>query len=287
MIRLIPVVGLVICLMAALAGGQARQPAKPELLANVDAVQPGESFLVGVYFKLEPKWHTYWKHAGQAGIPTEIKLNLPEGFRVGEISYPVPIKFNQPGDIIGYGYEDEVLFTAFITAPSKIELDEVPITASADWLVCADVCIPGEAKLTMTLPVRNEANPANTAVFEKWHNTAPIPVIGYAVDVVVVGTETMQEGRSATNVSTFRSIDALKDVDFYPIGDPALNVDDIDITRVDPNLIKVRYTVSPLTGRKQWPKKLQGLLVYTTAKGKRHGTMFEFPAPALPDDRQN
>jgi thiol:disulfide interchange protein DsbD len=44
-----------------------------------------------------------------AGIPTDIKWELPEGWRVGGIQWPIPLKLQEPGDIQIYGYHDEVL----------------------------------------------------------------------------------------------------------------------------------------------------------------------------------
>jgi thiol:disulfide interchange protein DsbD len=43
---------------------------------------------------------------GDAGIPTDIKWELPEGWRVGGIQWPIPLKLQEPGDIQIYGYHD-------------------------------------------------------------------------------------------------------------------------------------------------------------------------------------
>ena len=55
--------------------------------------------------------------------PTEIKWNLPPGWKVGEIQWPTPLKLAEPGDIHVYGYHDEVLLMQEITPPASI----------ADW----------------------------------------------------------------------------------------------------------------------------------------------------------
>ena len=88
---------------------QGKQLVQADALANVDAVVPGEPFLVGVRLKMQPHWHTYWKYPGDAGIPTDIKWELPEGWLAGSIQWPVPLKLQEPGDIQIYGYHDEVL----------------------------------------------------------------------------------------------------------------------------------------------------------------------------------
>ena len=70
---------------------QGIQLVQAETVANVNAVVPSEPFLVGVRLKMAPGWHTYWRYPGDAGIPTEIKWQLPAGWRAGEIQWPMPL----------------------------------------------------------------------------------------------------------------------------------------------------------------------------------------------------
>lgn len=278
---------LVVGLMAGAAAGQERHPAKAELLANVASIKPGEAFAVGVRFKLEPKWHVYWKHAGQAGIPTEIDFELPEGFEVGELQYPVPVRFVQPGDILGYGYENEVMLVATVTPPADLSADSVPIKATANWLVCDDICIPGEAKLSMTLPVAEEARPANRKLFATWVNRVPAETPGDGNLISNVKTEVRPDGRGAANVTTLALTAPIDGIDFYPAGDPGLRVENIKVQPVDEKQVKINYTITPLAGRKQWPAELEGLVVYTAPDGERIGTMITFPTPAQPADSED
>ena len=107
-----------------------------------------------------PGWHTYWKFPGDAGIPTEIKWNLPADWKVGPIQWPIPLKLNEPGDIQIYGYHDEVLLMQQITPPASISEKNRESKADASWLVCEKICIPGGAKLQLDLPVVTAASPA-------------------------------------------------------------------------------------------------------------------------------
>ena len=100
-----------------------------------------------------------------------------------------------------------------------------------------------------------------------------------------VETEVQQAGRGATNLTTIDASSPLSKVDFYPGGDPGLRIEDVQVEQVGPQSIRLRYTVSPLAGRKQWPEQLEGLVVYTSEHG-RSGTMITFPTPALPDESQ-
>src|SRR4051812_38028814 len=97
---------------------EGRELVRAEVLANATAAVPGRPFTVGVLLKMVPHWHTYWKFPGDAGIPSEIKWNLPPGWKVGEIQWPIPLKLLEPGDIQIYGYHDEVLLMQEITPPA-------------------------------------------------------------------------------------------------------------------------------------------------------------------------
>jgi DsbC/DsbD-like thiol-disulfide interchange protein len=68
-----------------------RQLVEAKLLADTTAVVPGQPFTAGLLLKMAPGWHTYWQFPGDAGIPTEIKWNLPPGWKSGPIQWPVPL----------------------------------------------------------------------------------------------------------------------------------------------------------------------------------------------------
>ena len=77
---------------------QRRELVKAAVLADTSAIVPGKPFTVGLLLRMAPGWHTYWQFSGDAGLPTEIKWNLPPGWKVSEIQWPIPLKTNDPGD---------------------------------------------------------------------------------------------------------------------------------------------------------------------------------------------
>jgi thiol:disulfide interchange protein DsbD len=154
---------------------EGRELVQASLLADTTAVVPGKAFTVGVLLKMAPHWHTYWKFPGDAGLPTEIKWNLPPGWKVGEIQWPTPLKLAEPGDIDVYGYHDEVLLLQEITPPAAIRESEVKLSAEANWLVCEKICIPGGATVELNLPVAGSAAPANEELFERFRRALPQP----------------------------------------------------------------------------------------------------------------
>src|ERR1700682_642339 len=125
-------VGLSILAFALPGQGQVyegKQLVTASLVADTDAIVPGKPFTAGLRLRMVPGWHTYWKFSGDAGIPIELKWHLPSGWKVGELQWPIPMKFNDPGDIQTYGYHDEILLMQEITPPASIGDSKIKLTA--------------------------------------------------------------------------------------------------------------------------------------------------------------
>ena len=145
---------------------------KASLLADTTAIVPGQKFQVGLLLEMAPGWHTYWQYSGDSGLPTTIRWNLPEGFSTGPIQWPVPQAKVEPGDIQVYAYSGQVLLLATITPPADVS-GTATLRADASWLVCEEVCVPGDAALELTLPVAKSAVPANSTLFEEFRSQLP------------------------------------------------------------------------------------------------------------------
>jgi thiol:disulfide interchange protein DsbD len=152
---------------------EGRELVQAELKAEATAIVPGESITVGVLLRMAPHWHTYWKFPGDAGLPTEIKWDLPPDWKVGEIQWPIPLKLKEPGDIHVYGYHEEVLLIQELTPPASLTGATVKLSVQANWLVCEKICIPGGAKLQLDLPVADQDNPANEELFARYRRSLP------------------------------------------------------------------------------------------------------------------
>jgi DsbC/DsbD-like thiol-disulfide interchange protein len=165
---------LILALMAAIGQAQVGAPrVEVRLLADHSAVAAGESFDVGVLLEIEPQWHVYWKYPGDAGLPTSVQWSLPEGFEVSELLWPVPMQFMQEGDILGYGYEDQVMLLAKVTPPAGYSGD-AQISAAVRWLACKETCVPGRATASTTVKI-GASNPvqANRETFAQWLRRLP------------------------------------------------------------------------------------------------------------------
>ena len=121
-----------------------------ELIPATTSVEAGGVLTVALRLKPDAHWHTYWKNPGDSGLATHIDWVLPDGFEAGAIQWPAPQRIDI-GPLANYGYDGEVLLLTDIQVPRNLPAS-VPIRAAASWLVCEEICIPGDAEFALTLP---------------------------------------------------------------------------------------------------------------------------------------
>ena len=108
----------------------------------------GTSINIGLKVSMDKGWHTYWRNPGDSGGPIEIDWDLPKGFSVSDIKWPLPEKIEYP-PLMTYGYEDFVIYPMVLSIPADYSDDYFEMTA--DILICADVCIPESGKISSNL----------------------------------------------------------------------------------------------------------------------------------------
>ena len=119
------------------------------LITESDLISSDETILVGLKFKLNPGWHTYWENQGDAGAGDSVVWELPPNFTATEILWPGPKKIPvEP--LMTYGYEDEALLLTKITSP-KVLSYPVNIRAKVSWFTCKDICLPQEGEVSIDL----------------------------------------------------------------------------------------------------------------------------------------
>ncbi len=218
---------------------------KAELVADSDGVVPGGTFTVGLHLRTAPGWHTYWRYAGDAGLPTRIEWTLPAGFTAGPIEWPLPGRQEEPGGIETYAYPGDVLLPVEIHAPADLKAGaQVELKAHASWLVCKEICVPGKADLAVSLPVETASHAANGDLFQKAR--AGLPAQGVKPFTASWG----REGEAL--VLTVMGLDPGATVDFFPI--PG----DVQVGHVTVNEAKVTV---PLLDPKETAKEIDGVVV--------------------------
>ena len=122
--------------------------ARISLIKDHSDFVPGTSINIGLKVSMDKGWHTYWRNPGDSGGPIEIDWNLPKGFSVSDIKWPLPKKIEYP-PLMTYGYEDFVIYPMVLTIP--VDYSDDYFEMNADILICADVCIPESGKISSNL----------------------------------------------------------------------------------------------------------------------------------------
>lgn len=162
-----------------------------ELVAQRTALVPGGDTVVALRLKLAKGWHTYWRNAGDSGLPTTLAWTLPPGVTAGPLEW-LPPQLLPVGPLVNYGYEGEVLHPVHLTVAAPLSAGEpVTLNARAEWLVCRETCIPEGADLTLSLLVAATASddPTWGAPIARALAQMPRPLTGWTATATAAGTQ--------------------------------------------------------------------------------------------------
>ncbi len=173
MIRLLLL--LVLCVPLAAQASESAPAVTPRSTATLvsasDVYAPGRALRLGLRLRLAPGWHSYWSNPGDAGAPPSLALDLPAGARAGRLQFPAP-ELLLEGGLAAYAYAGDVLLPVSVTLPAS---GAVTIVGHADWLACANVCVPEHADLRLSLSPGSPAPSAETALFAAAERRLPLP----------------------------------------------------------------------------------------------------------------
>ena len=152
----------------------ARYTGVAELQVGTDilAIRPGQAFDVGIFFKHDPKYHTYWKAPGIVGVGATVDWKLPEGFEIGETRWPAPQK-TLMATWIAYGYETDTCLVIPMRAPKTFtpemlnDQGELVLKGEIGWMACATTCHPGWHEFEFAIPVADSPG-AGEKRDQKW-----------------------------------------------------------------------------------------------------------------------
>jgi thiol:disulfide interchange protein/DsbC/DsbD-like thiol-disulfide interchange protein len=212
-LRLTALFGVLLVALASAVPGAAQTQVRASLVAAEASVQPGRPFAVALRLQHKEHWHTYWINPG-TGLATSLAWKLPAGWKTGEILWPAPMVLrDKKGNVVGNGYEDDLLLPVMITPPADLKPGtRVELKATADWLMCEDVCIPGNAEVSLSLPVAEEA----PAPAPEWGTRIgavlarmPRPDAAWTASAVRAGTDVTLTIRSAAGAAPAHAPGAL------------------------------------------------------------------------------
>ena len=134
--------------------------AKASLITNLQSSSQ-ESFFVGVRLEMQDGWHTYWENPGDSGNPFNARWSTDAGVIIENVSWPTPQTIPYP-PLMTYGYEGDVVFPFQVFRSLDTELTEISL--DFDFLICADICIPEKATLTLDLTSASSSDVLDQAI---------------------------------------------------------------------------------------------------------------------------
>lgn len=230
--------------------------------------QPGVPLRVGVKFKIAPKWHIYWLNPGDSGQQTAVKLALPPGWKQGEWEFPIPKKFSQPGDFVGYGYEEEVVLVTTLTPPAEAK-GPVEIKGTAVYLVCEAVCVPGQATVSFKLSEEGGGDTRAMAELAGWEKKLPNR------EVVKLAGQELKEGEGYREMRVELPVEeGSTGVEVFPLPSSTVDVEKVEGNFESNNgkpMVVVRISAKLYSGQSE-PKPGIRLLVVSSST-KREGAV--------------
>ena len=141
---------LVATLLAApaLAGAtdwQELAPGAQARLISAGSVKNGTT-LVALELDMPSNMNTYWRIAGETGIPSEFDFSASQGVASSNAIWPYPrIHYSE-------GYRDYVYFGP-VVFPVELAVtgDSAVVDLTATMGICSDVCMPARAHFTLSL----------------------------------------------------------------------------------------------------------------------------------------
>jgi len=172
--------GALLAMATLLAGGQllpqvpaARDVVKPAAFASFDPVARGTAMQIAVVMKIQNGYHVNARETTfDYLIPTDLKAEVPAGFRAGAVHYPKGTlhKFNFTKDKPLNVYTDTVILLLPVAVEANAKLGEQHVALKLHYQACStDVCLP-----PATLPVdavihvtAQESHPSHSELFRK------------------------------------------------------------------------------------------------------------------------
>ncbi len=104
----------------------------------------------GIELRLDPGWKTYWRYAGDSGLPPSFDFAGSENVKSVTVLWPVPRRFPDGAGGNSIGYTGDIIFPLQVVAQDARR--PVTLRLKAAYGVCEKICIPasGKAQLELT-----------------------------------------------------------------------------------------------------------------------------------------
>jgi suppressor for copper-sensitivity B len=166
---------------------------------------------LGLQYQLKKGWKTYWLSPGEGGFPQNIDWSKSKNIQNIEVLWPTPYEF----EILGFkslGYSDEVVFP-LKTIIQNIE-KETSVVLDVNYLICKDICIPGNAHLELIIPSGIGQITEHSFIIEKSLSLIPIDNLEIS-ELENVSTKASADSNNVSIIITASSQKTFVDPKFY------------------------------------------------------------------------
>ncbi|MGE0527606.1 MAG: protein-disulfide reductase DsbD family protein [Bdellovibrionales bacterium] len=231
-----------------------------ELVSETTSLTPGAAGTIGLKIHLADRWHTYWLNPGDSGTAVRLQFKNERGVRVKQVMFPFPERY-ETGPLISFGYSKQVLFPIEVELDSSFRPgDKARIQVNAEWLICADVCIPAVDTYSLEVPVAQlkDVKPGpDFELFQKTRARVPRAVSSYPRyegeegESVVLRVADWKSDREFIDFFPFRGSGVTNDKPSFEVqgGELVLNLEKSNVLQQDSSRVGVLISRSKVTGQ--------------------------------------
>jgi len=275
-VRFAPIVFmLVVTSVAGLAAAEEAGHVHADLVTDASADRLAGGFRIGVRLTMDDDWHVYWTNPGDAGLATEVTVELPAGFEAGQPEWPTPHLFESPGGITSYGYSGEVVIAVPVTPPVGATAP-VDAEVAVSWLACRERCVLGNADLELALPVDRRDAESGRAALDVAAALRPRSVAPEERPFVVSAERRLEPGQRQGEIVFWMSWKGQPPgvVEWFP--DPAAGIKVSDVrVRTRAGLTRIDAVVTLLDDAA--PTDVRSVLTSTDGAGGRSAWTLDLP----------
>lgn len=248
--------------------------------ASANAVA-GETLTLAIRLDPSEHWHTYSRWQGDSGDATALMdWELPVGALPGELQFPTPTWLPFPGsELVTFAYEQEIFLPVTVTVPADYSADSFVASVYVQWQVCDEICLLGEGRVGIELPVRGlslEAEPKWQQAFAKTFASLPLAqdehdiqslfaVAGERISLSFQSDETVFEGA--------------KEVWFFPESKRILKPAPLRDVSISPGMVQITHEQARRF--RVEGEGIEGVLAVADANGNTQGYLVSaIPASA-------
>lgn len=126
--------------------------------------------------RIDPGWKTYWRYAGDSGLPPTFDFTGSENVKSVTVLWPAPRLFADGAGGNSIGYTDGVIFPLQVVAQDAGR--PVTLRLKAEYGVCEKVCIPASGKAQLQL--NSGPSSEDTAITEAERRVPKLAALGDA-----------------------------------------------------------------------------------------------------------